>query len=342
MHITIIDDSIPYDSSSPMSQPMGGTEKAIASVAPALAKRGHDVTVINRISEARMVDGVAWVPFDGPRPPESDVVICVKKPQLLDEFPEVDHKLLWLATPASILNKPKYQALMEKHNPVVVFMGDTHYRSWAPWKDFRKAIVTPGIRVEYLTEAAYAPVDPPRAIMTTNPLHDMDAMLDLWIDNIYPQLNGNGSLHIYSAGLYKAQAGAAVPDKLLPVFQKIQNAHEHGVIVQKPGSDFEMSMVYRSAAVHMYPGSAAEMYCSTLAESQAAGLPCVARSLGAVSERVKNGQTGFIVPDLEGMANVTVHLMTQSASRGNMSRDCRMLQRARTWDIAAAELEALL
>jgi len=342
MHITIIDDSIPYDGNSPMTQPLGGTEKAVASLAPALAKRGHSVCVVNRIEQGAMIDGVSWVPFDAPRPPETDVVICVKKPQLMDEFPDVEKKLLWLATPAKILNKPKYQAMMEKHNPIVVFMGDTHYKTWEPWKYFRKGIVTPGVRNEYMTEAEYAPVSPPRAIVTTNPLHGLDRLIDLWIGNIMPQVESNASLHIYSAGLYKAQSGAPCPDKLRPVFEKVQEAHVHNVIVHKPGSDLEMALAYRNAACHIYPGVETEMYCSTLAETQAIGLPCVARPVGACSERVKNGQTGFLVPDVESMANVTVHLLTKSASRENMSRDCRMMQRARTWDVAAAEFEALL
>jgi len=342
MHITIIDDSIAYDGNSPMIQPLGGTEKAVASLAPALAKRGHDVCVINRIEQGAMIDGVSWVPFDAPRPPETDVVICVKKPQLMDEFPDVENKLLWLATPAKILNKPKYQALMEKHNPIVVFMGDAHYRTWEPWKYFRKAIVTPGVRHEYLTDAECAPVKPPRAIVTTNPLHGLDRLIDLWTDNIIGQVGGDAELHIYSAGLFKAQNGGDIPDKLRPVFDKVQGAAEYGVKVLKPGSDLEMAQAYRHAACHIYPGVETEMYCSTLAETQAIGLPCVARPLGACSERVKNGQTGFLVPDVEGMANVSVHLLTKSASRENMSRDCRMMQRARTWDVAAAEFEALL
>ncbi|MDV7339202.1 glycosyltransferase [Terasakiella sp. A23] len=342
MHITIIDDSIAYDGNSPMVQPMGGTEKAVASLAPALAKRGHDVCVVNRIEQGAMIDGVSWVPFDGPRPPETDVVICVKKPALLDEFPDVEKKLLWLATPAKLLNKPKNQALMEKHNPIVVFMGDTHFRTWEPWKYFRKGIVTPGVRKEYLTEAEYTPEDPPRVIVTTNPLHGLDGVLDLWVDKILPQVDWKASLHIYSAGLYRGQSGAPVPEKLQPIFDKVQTLNSHNIVVHKPGSDLEMAMAYRHAACHLYPGVETEMYCSTLAETQAIGLPCVARPVGACSERVKNGQTGFLVPDLDSMANVTVHLLTKSASRENMSRDCRMMQRTQTWDMAAAEFEALL
>jgi len=342
MHITIIDDSIAYNGNSPMIQPLGGTEKAVASLAPALAKRGHDVCVINRIEQGAMIDGVSWVPFDAPRPPQTDVVICVKKPQLLDEFPDVEKKLLWLATPAKILNKPKYQALMEKHNPIVVFMGDAHYRTWEPWKYFRKGIVTPGVRHEYMTDAQCEPVKPPRAIVTTNPLHGLDRLIDLWVDDILTQAGGDAELHIYSAGLFKGMNGGDVPEKLRPVFEKVQGAVQHGITVLKPGSDLEMAQAYRQAACHIYPGVETEMYCSTLAETQAIGLPCVARPVGACSERVKNGQTGFLVPDVESMANVTVHLLTKSASRENMSRDCRMMQRARTWDVAAAEFEALL
>ena len=86
MNITMIDDSYAFDGATPGMRALGGAEKAFAALASALSARGHDVTAINRCEYQTTVDGVLWVPFDTPRPPESDVVIAFRKPELLEEF----------------------------------------------------------------------------------------------------------------------------------------------------------------------------------------------------------------------------------------------------------------
>jgi len=102
-----------------------------------------------------------------------------------------------------------------------------------------------------------------------------------------------------------------------------------------------MAAFYRDADVHLYPRIENEMHCFTLAESQACGLPAVAFDKGAATERMRNGQTGFVVPDVAAFANVTVHLMTNNGAHANMSRDARLTQRGRSWDVVAAEFELL-
>lgn len=340
MRITFIDDSMAYDSETPLVQPMGGLEKAVAYLAPALAKRGHEVCVMNTREDIAHKDGVSWIGLDHPYPPESDVVIALKKPKLFNELPDVERKILWLGTPAQVLNKPRQQDLMDRHNPILVFLGDSHYNTWRGWKEFRKALITPAVAPAYLGDSTYAPVEPPRAIVTNNPLHGVDALVDLWVDAIVPQLSQGGELHIYSAGLFKAQQGAEVPEKLRPIADKVLAAADQGVKICKPLADPDMMAAYMAASCHLYSGAESEIYCATLADSQAAGLPAVVRSFGAAAERVQNGQTGFLVPDVDGMANVAAHLMNRAGSRQSMSEDCRTLQRGRTWERVAVEFEA--
>jgi len=340
MHLTFIDDSSAYDSETPLQHPMGGLEKAVAYLAPALAKRGHDVCVINAREDACQKDGVNWIGFDHPQPPETDVVIAIKKPKLFNDMPDVERKILWLGTPAAVLNKPRQQDLMDRHNPIVTFLSESHYNGWRSWKEFRKAIIAPAPAPSYLEATAFDPQDPPRAIVTNNPLHGVDVLVDLWVDAIMPQISNNGALHIYSAGLYKASQGLAIAEKLQPIADKVLAAADHGVKICKPLSDPAMMQAYMQAACHLYSGSENEIYCATLADSQAAGLPCVARNFGAVAGQVQNGQTGFLVPDVDGMANVVVHLLSRASSRASMSEDCRTLQRGRTWERVALEFEA--
>ncbi len=350
MRIVLIDDSIAFDGSSPATRPLGGAEKAFVHLATALAKRGHDVVAVNRLETPSTSAGVSWAPFDMPRPPEADVLIAFRKPRLLTEMDNVDKKFLWLTGDAKILNKPVNQARLDKTAPTLVFQSQVHKNTFDPWKYFRTAVVEPGVGPVYLApmpgendEAAEAAEDhekPKKAIVTTHPLHGLSWILDRWDEIIHPRAP-KAILEIVSAALYKAGKGGEVPERLAAVYGKAAAMANKNVRFVKPESDPGMAQMYREAAVHLYPAVAGETYCWTLAESQAAGLPAVAMDKGPAQDRVRNGQTGFLVPDESGFANVAVHLLNNPVVQANMARDCRIMQRGRTWDMAAAEFESL-
>jgi glycosyltransferase involved in cell wall biosynthesis len=109
-----------------------------------------------------------------------------------------------------------------------------------------------------------------------------------------------------------------------------------------PGSDSTMAELYRSARVHLYPGQSDDMVCWTLMESQACGLPAVARPLGAIHERLRDGETGHIVPDAEAFANVAVRLLNDDAMFWSENREARLSQRGRGWDTVALDFTVLL
>ncbi len=60
MHITLVDDSIPFDGFTPATRALGGAEKAFASLAGALVRCGHDLHVFNRARFPLMIEGAHW------------------------------------------------------------------------------------------------------------------------------------------------------------------------------------------------------------------------------------------------------------------------------------------
>jgi len=353
MQITFFDDSIPYDGNSPQEQPLGGMEKAVVGVSRALAKRNHGVTVINRCSEAKMIDGVRYVPWDLPRPPEADVVIALRKPALFGELENADKRVLWLTTHAKYMSKSINQKRLETYEPTLLFMSKAHKETWNPWKDFKTAIIQPGVGDAFVAPQPGDEINPenddalldqeetfPNAVTTTHPLHGLEGILDTWVKSIYVRVP-NATLNIFSAALHRGVYGGEVPDAMKRLLKKVKEAEIKNVVIRKPMADPQMAAFYRDSVVHLYPRIESEVYCSTLAESQACGLPAVAFDKGAASEHIRNGQTGFVVPDVQAFANVTVHMMTSSSAQINMSRDARLMQRARNWDVVAAEFELL-
>jgi hypothetical protein len=342
MNITMIDDSYAFDGASSSTRALGGAEKAFAHLATALAARGHDVTAINRCDYQSSVDGVLWVPFETPRPPESDVIVAFRKPELLGEFDDPGARsILWMWGSPKGLNQPVNQKILEKHDPAIVFVGTAQRRVWKSWRDFKEVTIAPGVAESYCDIFAEGEMPPPIAIVTTHPLHGLDTILRLWREGIHPE-NGKAELHIYSASLFKESVGP----KLEEIFKQVVAAGADKVIVKSPGSDSDMAAAYRKARVHFYPVIATEFYGLTLAESQAAGTPAVIYAsdgdASVIAERIGNGQTGHIAPDDDAFVNLALQLLADpSAMYQSLSRDAKTLQASRSWQNAAIEFEAL-
>jgi hypothetical protein len=339
MHITLVDDSIPFDGFSPANRPLGGAEKAFASLAGALVRRGHDLYVHNRARYPMTIEGAHWETLDKPFPAQTDALIAFRKPSLLGSVRLAGKRILW-ATASGRQLEPARKAL-ESFQPQMVFQGVTQAEGWRVSADLPLHIIAPGLRNEFTGDAVTELTEPPTAVVTTHPAHGLSWLLDLWGDRIRP-LAPTARLVVVSAVLDKGQGGIEIPEDIRPILAKAQAAAAHGVEIMAPQSDPGMAWLYRSARVHLYPGHADDMVCWTLMESQACGLPAVARGLGAVRERIRDGQTGQVVPDDAAFANVAARLLTDDGMFWSMNRDARLLQRERNWDVVAAEFDTLI
>jgi hypothetical protein len=345
MRLVLVDDSIPFDGYTPMAHPLGGAEKAVLSLASALAGRGHEVRVFNRCRYRMTIEGVQWEPWDRARPLECDALLAFRKPALLGSVRQAGKRLLWLAAPPAYLNRPANRELLEAFQPILLFQGPAHRASWRPeglaLADLPARLLPIGVRADYLGEAVSQPADPPLALATTHPAHGLDWLIGLWVTRIHPALP-QARLRLYSAGLAKGLEGGPVPEGLAPILAAVKAAAAQGVEAVRPQGDLDMAQAYRTARVHLHPGHADDALASTLAESQAAGLPAVVRRLGAAPERIVDGQTGFVAPDDEAFANVALRLLSDDTLFWSQNREARFAQTGRGWERAAEELESIL
>ncbi len=339
MHITLVDDSIPFDGYSASSRPLGGAEKAFASLPGALARRGHTVHAINRCRWGMYVEGAQWETFDGKKPLRTDVLIAFRKPSLLEFVRQADRRVLWFTGPGRQLERPAVRDLLDSHKPLVLLTAETQARDFKG-RGLRVGLMPAAVRSDYLVGGP-RPATPPRAIVTTHPAHGMDWLLDLWIGRIRP-LAPTAELHIHSNTLAGAAEGGTVDDSIRPIADKALAAREHGVVITRPQGDFLMAVAYQEASVHLFPGHADDMGCFTLMESQASGCPAVIRPLGAAPERVVDGSTAYVAPDDDAFANLAALLLNDASVRRTMGTEAQALYKTRTWENAAATLEGWL
>ena len=342
MLVTLVDDSIPFNGMTPTYQPIGGAEKAFASLPAALARQGHVVRAVNRSPNSLGFENVSWIHWDGRKPPITEVLIAFRKPLLLEFTRATRARILWVTGPPDYLHRPQIHEVLDRTDAKLVFQGNTHSEAYR--SDGQNAIyyrtIAPGVREEYRSIEEMSPDDPPTAVVTTHPKHDLDWLLDLWVQRIRPQAP-NAQLHVYSAAFKRAQTGDTLTEELGPIYEKARAGAEHGVTIMAPAGDRDMAKAYARARVHLYPGSEREMYCSTLAESQAVGLPAVARPIGAVKERFVDRQSGFLASDDDAFVENTLALLKDDDAFSTASKTARRSGRGRSWDAAASEFESL-
>lgn len=340
MHITLVDDSIPFDGFTASARALGGAEKAFAALPGALARRGHTVTVFNRCRWSLFIEGCQWEPFDARKPLTTDVLVAFRKPALLEFIRQARRRVLWTTAPARQLERAAARDALKEHKPLVLLSSAAQAKGWEP-RGLAAAIMPAAVRGDFLAEITTAPALPPRAIVTTHPNHGLDWLLTLWLDRIRPKVP-EAELHIHSMSLSKAADGGEIEPDLQPLAARVLAAREHGIVIQRPAGDGMMAQALREARVHLYPGHEADTTAFTLMESQAAGLPAVLRPLGAAPERVANGHSAYVVPDDDAFANLATMLLADGHVAASMGAEARSLYTGRSWDAAAERFEALL
>lgn len=342
MLVTLVDDSISFNGMTPAYQALGGAEKAFASLPAALARQGHVVRAVNRSPNSLSFENVSWVHWEGRKPPITEVLISFRKPALLEFMRSTRSRILWVTGSPDYLHHPSVVSLLERTEARLVFLGPTHLNLFLEGGEtkLRHRSIAPGVRQEFRDADPMEPADPPIAVVTTHPKHDLTWLLELWINEIQPKVTG-AELHIYSAALKQAESGLTVPDDIKQIYGKALAGADKGVIIMSPSGDKDMVRAYRGARVHLYPGSEKEMYCATLAETQAVGLPVVARPLGAVKERIIDGQSGFLTEDDGTFVEHAVKMLTDDEEFKKASTIARRQGSSRSWDTAAGEFESL-
>jgi glycosyltransferase involved in cell wall biosynthesis len=97
-----------------------------------------------------------------------------------------------------------------------------------------------------------------------------------------------------------------------------------------------------SAWVHLLP-SLKEGWGLAIIEAGALGLPTVAfREARGTNESVLDGETGFLVDDLEGLVGATERLLTDQVLRKELGEGAREFASSFSWEATGAAVERLL
>lgn len=339
--IVMADDGIAFDGRVKDERPLGGAETAFAELAEALAARGHRVAAFTRCAAPLDWKGVAWTPLDRGVPESADLYIANRSWRLIMACPQARRTVFWIHNPARYLLKWRYQQRLFRRRPAIVFSGASHLATYPRWAmDGGRVIIPYGVSPVFLgaTERTEAP--PPRAVFLSNPLRSLDWVLELWASRIFPAVPG-AEFHVFAGAAVYGGHGDALAAKMGPVLERARALADRGVVLRGPVGKAELAGELAQARAFLYRGDEGETFCNAAAEPQAMGVPGVVEDIACMKERVRDGETGFVVRGAEAFGDAAIQLLRDDDLWLRMHRNALATQRSWTWPDAAAAFEGL-
>ena len=337
--IVMADDGPAFDGATAERGPLGGAESALVALAESLAARGHRVEVYNHCEKPLAYKGVEWAPLARGHSGECELFVGNRGSRVLGLGRRAGRRLFWLHNPATYLKKPRNLAALLCYRPTLVVTGAHHALSVPRWLPRGGLAVIPyGVR-ERFRASMPRPAPPPRAIFTSNPLRGLDWLLDLWVKRIRPAVP-QAELHIYAgAAVY---GGGRKGPEMEAVLRRAEALASAGVRRHAPVGSEALAKALSEARAMLYRGDPGETFCLALAEAQAMGVPAVVTPLGAVFERVIDGETGRVAENEEEFVAAAIRLLSDDALWQRWHRAALEKQGGLSWDEVAERFEALM
>ncbi|PPR65356.1 MAG: hypothetical protein CFH02_01905, partial [Alphaproteobacteria bacterium MarineAlpha3_Bin1] len=275
-------------------------------------------------------------------PATADLYIANRGDKLLGRMPSTRRTVFWTHNPAGYLLKWRYLTKLWRIKPAVIFIGDYHattYPSWAPSGE--RVVIPYGLPEAFCGAEPLIDPPPPRAVFTSNPLRSLDWLLDVWVGSIRPRVSA-AELHVFAGAATYGSVGEAKADAMNSVLARTRALESDGVTLRGPVPKAALIEELRTARLMLYRGDLNETFCLAVGEAQAMGVPAVVENLGSVSERVIDGETGFIAPDDTVFADHAVALLSNDELWRSQHLAALNQQRNWRWPQAAAAFEKLI
>jgi glycosyltransferase involved in cell wall biosynthesis len=290
---------------------LGGTEQAVLNLAAALRARGHDVSMGTGAMSG------------------ADVCVAVNDARLLPDAPGLP--VVWFHNEVSLWRECRRGRLaaLWRTRPVAVFLGALQAKQAPALPLFRRRVVILHGVPDAMLRAPPAEWPPaPQAVFLSQAYRGLKEVISVWRRSVAPAMPGarlSAFVQPHEIGRYRALARG---EASIAIQARVAHAAIRGVL--------------RGARVVLAPGHRSETFCLVAAEAAAMGVPVVTRGWGALAERVRDGETGFVCGSWRGFARRTLELLGDDELWRRLQAGGLATREAAGWDRAARAWETLI
>ena len=317
MKICFVDKtSFQYNSRDLYSKNLRGAETVLINLSKALSKKGHQITIINNCPQTEIINKINWININSNFSSDKyDLVISNGDCQLF-KYAESKNNILFSHSIQSIEKFIRKKQLLSfiKYKPKICFISEYHKikRSKLLYL-FGYINLRWSVDEIFLNTKISNKIDNHQAIFTSNKDRNLDLLIDIWKNNIFPQ---NNKL------------------KLL-VNSENDNEKSFQIYKRETGHQQELINDLKNSRLYLIPGHKAELFCLAAEEARELCIPIVTLGIGCLKERVEHGVTGYIAKNKEEFTKYTLELFNDDI-KWNLFRKNLMRKRSLiTWEKVA-------
>jgi glycosyltransferase involved in cell wall biosynthesis len=310
-----------------------GAERTTLYLAAALAKRGHRVTLATAHQHRptpKPHAGVEIFPPEVVRGRQYDVAVSNNYARAFDGITAAK-KLVWTHNPGFSRAHIRADWLAKlRHLPHIVHLSKyTYARSWM-LPASGHSIIHHGMPSELLAGRLERAPPPPLAVFASYPGRNLRKVIAAWRDVVHPQARQARLLVVADAS-----------DKHLAEWSKSEFAALN-IEVRGTLPWTELMHLLRKARLLVAPGHFQETFNLLSLEAAACGTPTVTMGVGALRERVRPGENGWLVRNTRHLGRALADALTDDDVWRRYSRACLRHPDLISWDECAAHWDALI
>lgn len=320
MNICFLDNSlIPYTYNDLNSKNIRGGENAIIHLSNEFSKLGIKVDVYNNCKDTNIINNVEWSNINHIKKNlVYDVAFTNNDLRLFDKITSKKY----VAFSHSIQSIEKFIRKRQlisylKYKPKIVILGNYHdiNRNYF-LKMFGKINLQWAVDPLFLETKLDENLIENRAIFTSRRDRNLDILIKIWIENIYPK---NQSIKLYTT-----------PSELIDC--------EYNIFARHFGDKPSMVKDLIKSKVLLVPGHKGELYCIAAEEARELCIPIITLGIGSLSERVEHGITGFIAKNKEEFAYYTLKIFNDKNLWKKLRNNLLNLRGTKKWSMVASNL----
>ena len=319
----------PWNGNTVMSEPLGGSEAAVAYLAQAIQRRGHQVVVHTHGIPGKDVAGVEYRAATQDAYAASlgenwDAVVSSRWPDVLQWPWKTDKRAIWLHD----LPQPNMDIGFKAHLVVMIseFQLGAYNLEFRDGSKSRAVIIGDGVEQSLVNNIAKQERNENILLWVSNPDRGLALAAHIFNKHIHPRWP-ELEFHIYGRhqvyGWDKSQE-----EPFMPRRNEMDNIFLHDSLARP--SLFKA--ISRAWAI-FYPTFWPETFCMATLEAQALGTPVIASPFAALNETVKGGVLSYDFLNAISQLRNPQRWKKLSLAGVQFAQECTWDKRAEQWEV---------
>ena len=335
MRFIFLDNSYNFTATSINFKALDSLQKILFYFSKELRKKGHEVTIFTRTDKEKNELGINWKNIDKLKTENTDILIVVQETDFLKYDIKAKLKFFLLHYKPNIILDKSILITLLKHkycflytNSYVINNLPFNYK-YVPKVQLKLGVCNSFINANF--------VNPTQAnvFVTTHPFKGLDWLIDLWLKHVSIKIPW-AELHIYSKLLLEEIPKNIKIKNLKLILELNKNS---GIVIKSPLPQEKFISQLAQYKIHLCPSLDNDIQYLSILESQACGIPIIARETISIHDCIYDNETGYVVRDKDNFARKIIQVLNDNKLFSTLRNNSKLNNYVLSWHDAVLNFE---